>query len=114
MNLLVLLYASGFVLVPGAILGLGLALARPRTRGELVFGAMTLFLAGFLLLEAGPLRGIGAGPGALRLLLPAAGRPLLRPLRGPWAGPCVSTTHCSRPESSQLQPPCRLPGTPLQ
>jgi len=53
MNLLVLLYASGFVLVPGAILGLVLLLARPRTRGELVFGAMTLFLAGFLLVEAG-------------------------------------------------------------
>jgi hypothetical protein len=53
MNLLILLYASGFVLVPGAILGLVLLLARPRTRGELAFGAMTLFLAGFLLLEAG-------------------------------------------------------------
>ena len=35
MNLLVLLYASGFVLVPGAILGLVLVIARPRTRGEL-------------------------------------------------------------------------------
>lgn len=53
MNLLVLLYASGFVLVPGAILGLALLLARPRTRGELVFGAMTLFLAVSLLVEAG-------------------------------------------------------------
>jgi hypothetical protein len=52
-NLLVLLYASGFVLVPGALLGLVLLLARPRTRGELVFGAMTLFLAVSLLLEAG-------------------------------------------------------------
>jgi hypothetical protein len=53
MNLLVLLYASGFVLVPGAILGLVLLLARPRTRGELVFGAMTLLLVGSLLVEAG-------------------------------------------------------------
>ena len=53
MNLLVLLYASGFVLVPGAILGLVLVLARPRTRGELVFGAMTLLLAVSLLVEAG-------------------------------------------------------------
>jgi hypothetical protein len=52
-NLLVLLYSSGFVLVPGAILGLVLLLARPRTRVELVFGAMTILLAGFLLLEAG-------------------------------------------------------------
>ncbi len=53
MNLLVLLYASGFVLIPGAILGLVLLLARPRTRVELVFGSMTLFLIGFLLVEAG-------------------------------------------------------------
>ena len=53
MNLLVLLYASGFVLVPGAILGLVLVIARPRTRGELVFGAMTLLLAVSLLVEAG-------------------------------------------------------------
>ena len=53
MNLLVLLYASGFVLVPGAILGLVLVLARPRTRGELVFGAMTLLLAVSLVVEAG-------------------------------------------------------------
>jgi hypothetical protein len=30
-----------------------LLLARPRTRAELAFGAMTLFLAGFLLVEAG-------------------------------------------------------------
>ncbi len=53
MNLLVLVYSSGFVLVPGAILGLALLLARPRTRAELAFGAMTLLLAGFLLFEAG-------------------------------------------------------------
>ncbi|MEP6909988.1 MAG: hypothetical protein ABI896_06090 [Actinomycetota bacterium] len=53
MNLLVLLYASGFVLVPGAILGLGFLFARPRSRAELAFGSMTLLLAGFLLLEAG-------------------------------------------------------------
>ena len=52
-NLLVLLYDSGFVLVPGALLGLGLALARPRSRGELAFAAMTALLAVALLLEAG-------------------------------------------------------------
>ncbi len=52
-NLLVLLYASGFVLVPGAILGLVLLLARPRTRGELAFGAMALIVAAVLLVEAG-------------------------------------------------------------
>ena len=52
-NLLVLLFASGFVLVPGALLGLWLAIARPRSRGELAFGAMTALLAGSLLVEAG-------------------------------------------------------------
>jgi hypothetical protein len=52
-NLLVLLYASGFVLVPGALLGLGLAIMRPRTRAELAFGALTLLLALVLLVEAG-------------------------------------------------------------
>jgi hypothetical protein len=53
MNLLVLLFASGFVLVPGALLGLGLALARPRSRAELAFGSMTAVLTLALLLEAG-------------------------------------------------------------
>jgi hypothetical protein len=52
-NLIVLLYASGFVLVPGAILGLALALARPRTRAELAFGAVTSVLSVTLLVEAG-------------------------------------------------------------
>ena len=52
-NLLVLLFASGFVLVPGALLGLGLALVKPRSRGELAFGAMTLLVTLVLLVEAG-------------------------------------------------------------
>jgi hypothetical protein len=52
-NLFVLLFASGFVLAPGAILGLGLALIRPRTRAELAFAALTVVLTGALLGEAG-------------------------------------------------------------
>jgi hypothetical protein len=52
-NLLVLLYASGFVLVPGAIIGFGLAVARPRSRAELAFAAMATLLTALLLLEAG-------------------------------------------------------------
>jgi hypothetical protein len=52
-NLFVLLFASGFVLVPGAFLGLGLALARPRTRAELAFAALTIVLTAALLGEAG-------------------------------------------------------------
>jgi hypothetical protein len=52
-NLLVLLYASGFVLVPGAILGLVLAFARPRGRAELAFAALTVVVTVTLLVEAG-------------------------------------------------------------
>jgi hypothetical protein len=52
-NLVVVLYASGVVLVPGALLGLGLAIARPRSRAELAFGALTILLAVALLAEAG-------------------------------------------------------------
>ncbi|MDP9491151.1 MAG: hypothetical protein M3P42_02975, partial [Actinomycetota bacterium] len=53
LNGLVLAYASGWILVPGALLGLGLALARPRSRAELAFGALFLTTAVALLLEAG-------------------------------------------------------------
>jgi hypothetical protein len=52
-NLFVLLFASGFVLVPGALLGLGLAIARPRTRAELAFAGLTLVITAALLVEAG-------------------------------------------------------------
>ena len=52
-NLLVLLFSSGVVLVPGAVLGLALAIARPRSRGELVFGTFSVLLLLGLLVEAG-------------------------------------------------------------
>lgn len=42
-------FAAGMLVVPGAILGLGYAVARPRSRTESAFGVMTL-----LLLVAGP------------------------------------------------------------
>jgi hypothetical protein len=48
-NLLVLVYAAGWLIVPGAVLGIGLGLARPRDRRELAFAAMTVaFGAGVL------------------------------------------------------------------
>jgi hypothetical protein len=53
LNAFVLAYASGWILLPGALLGLGLALARPRSRAELGFAAFVLPLALALLLEAG-------------------------------------------------------------
>jgi hypothetical protein len=52
-NALVLAYASGWIIVPGALLGLALVLGRPRTRAELAFGAIFLTTAVALLLEAG-------------------------------------------------------------
>ena len=52
-NALVLAYASGWILVPGALVGLALVLGRPRSRAELAFGALFLTTAVALLLEAG-------------------------------------------------------------
>lgn len=51
-NALVLAYSVGWLIVPGALLGLGLALARPRVRAEAGFGAMTAALTAALLLQA--------------------------------------------------------------
>jgi hypothetical protein len=52
-NALVLAYSSGWILLPGALLALGLALARPRNRSELAFAAFSVPLVLALLLEAG-------------------------------------------------------------
>ena len=51
-NALSVAYASGWIVVPGALLGLGLALARPRGRIELAFGALAVPFALAVLLEA--------------------------------------------------------------
>lgn len=52
MNALVLAYAVGWVIVPGALIALGLALARPRSSAELAFGAFAATLLVLLLLQA--------------------------------------------------------------
>src|SRR6478672_859220 len=44
---MLLVYCAGWVLVPGAVIGLGYALARPRSREEAAFGGIT---AGLLLI----------------------------------------------------------------
>ena len=49
---MLLAYAAGVVLAPGALLGLWLALRRPRSREELAFGALTGSFLVALLLEA--------------------------------------------------------------
>lgn len=49
---LVLAFAGGFVLVPGAVVGIVYGLIRPRHRTDLAFAALTLALTVGLLLEA--------------------------------------------------------------
>ena len=49
---MLLAYAAGVVLAPGALLGLWLALRRPRSREELAFGALTAPFVVALLVEA--------------------------------------------------------------
>src|SRR5438093_1303002 len=49
---MLLAYSSGWVIVPGALVGIAYALVRPRTRAEIGFAVTTLALAGALLLEA--------------------------------------------------------------
>jgi hypothetical protein len=54
---MLLAYASGWVLVPGALVGLVLAIVRPWRRADLAFAVTTLLLAGALLLEAAQIAG---------------------------------------------------------
>ena len=49
---LVLIFASGFILVPGALLGLWLALTKARSRTELAFGITSVVLTLALLAQA--------------------------------------------------------------
>jgi hypothetical protein len=49
---MLLTYASGWVLVPGALAGLFVALVRPLRRVEIAFAVTTVLLGGALLLEA--------------------------------------------------------------
>ncbi|MDQ2968030.1 MAG: hypothetical protein M3R37_06895 [Actinomycetota bacterium] len=49
---MLLTYSTGWVIVPGALAGVAVALFRPRGRTELAFAVTSLLLAGGLLLEA--------------------------------------------------------------
>jgi hypothetical protein len=53
LNAFVLAYSSAWILLPGALLAFGLAVAKPRSRSELAFAAFALPLVAALLLEAG-------------------------------------------------------------
>ncbi|MGH2996177.1 MAG: hypothetical protein ACRDM9_07665, partial [Gaiellaceae bacterium] len=52
LDAMVLAYVSGWALAPGALLGLWLALRRPRSRGELAFSALAVPVVLALVLEA--------------------------------------------------------------
>jgi hypothetical protein len=56
LDAMTLAYAAGWIIVPGALLGLWLTLARPQSTEELAFGVVTLFLAVALFFEAGLLQ----------------------------------------------------------
>ena len=58
-NALVLGYAVGWAIVPGALLGLGLALARPRGTGEFAFGVVALSFLATLLIQTAIVGDVG-------------------------------------------------------
>jgi hypothetical protein len=58
-NALVLAYAAGWVVVPGALLGLALALTRPRSRAEHAFGAFAAAAIALLLLQTSVVGDVG-------------------------------------------------------
>lgn len=49
---MMLAYSAGWVLIPGALIGLALALVRPRSAAERAFATLTLLFAAGLFLEA--------------------------------------------------------------
>jgi hypothetical protein len=52
LDAMTLAYAAGWIIVPGALLGLWLAVTRPRSRDELVFGAIAVLFLAAVLVEA--------------------------------------------------------------
>ena len=86
LDAMTLAYAAGWIIVPGALIGLWLACSRPCSRERLAFGVVASLLSVALLLEAGFLQAsLPAGeqdPGTIRLLRRALARPRLRPLCG--------------------------------
>jgi hypothetical protein len=56
LDAMTLAYAAGWVIVPGALLGLWLMLVRPRSTDELAFGVVVVLLAAALFFEAGLLQ----------------------------------------------------------
>jgi hypothetical protein len=51
-NCLILLYGSGWIIVPGALIGIAAAVARPRSRTELAYGAVAVSFGLGVLVQA--------------------------------------------------------------
>jgi hypothetical protein len=51
-NCLILLYGSGWIIVPGALIGIAATLARPRSRTELAYGAVAVSFGFAVLVQA--------------------------------------------------------------
>ena len=56
LDAMTLAYAAGWIVVPGALLGFWLAVAKPRSREELAFGVFSVLLTLALLVQAGLLQ----------------------------------------------------------
>ena len=56
LDAMTLAYAAGWIVVPGALLGLWLTVAKPRSRDELAFGVVTALVGISLLVQAGLLQ----------------------------------------------------------
>jgi hypothetical protein len=56
LDAMTLAYAAGWIIIPGALLGLWLALSRPRSTEELAFGVVAVLLIAALFFEAGLLQ----------------------------------------------------------
>jgi len=56
LDAMTLAYAAGWVIVPGALLGIWLSVARPRSRDELAFGITAVLVVAAVLIEAGVLQ----------------------------------------------------------
>ena len=109
-NGFVFLFAAGWVVVPGALFGLWLAVARPRSDIELAFGALVGALALVLFAPGQPLRRPRSSAGAIRLLSdPVGGAPLL-PLcvTGLASCPCVCAARGLRTRALRDHSPVGL------
>ena len=100
LDAMTLAYAAGWIIVPGALLGLWLALARPRSTEELAFGVVAVLLVAALFFEAGLLQasldlGRRSRSATSSTRLPCSGSP--SPSTRAGAGRCASLISRSPP-----------------